>query len=52
MLRSMLPLVMRIALAAAVLAGASGVFADPPFDNAQHHDIKLVGTNDLQARST
>ena len=52
MLRSMLPLVMGIALAAAVLAGASGVFADPPFDNAQHHDIKLVGTNDLQARST
>src|SRR5262249_57465264 len=52
MLRSILALVMGIALAAALLAGAGGVYADPPFDNEQPHDMKLVGTNDLQARST
>src|SRR5215472_1612678 len=52
MLRSMLPLVIGTALAVALLAGAGGVFADPPFDNEQHNGMKLVGTNDLQARST
>ncbi len=37
---------------AAVLAVTGGVFAGPPFDNEQHHDMQLIGTHDLQHRST
>jgi hypothetical protein len=40
------------ALAIALLAVTSGVFGGPPFGNEQHHDMQLIGTNDLQHRST
>jgi hypothetical protein len=39
------------ALAIAVLA-TTGAPAGPPFGNQQHHDMQLIGTNDLQHRST
>jgi hypothetical protein len=45
------PMIFGAALAA-VLAVTGGVFAGPPFDNEQHHDMQLIGTNDLQHRST
>src|SRR5262249_53197968 len=39
--------------AAVMLAITGGVVAGPDkFDKEQHHDMNLVGTNDLQARST
>src|SRR5262252_6141272 len=45
-------LVVGVAVGAALLIGVGGGFAGQPFDIQQAHDITLIGTNDLQHRST
>src|SRR5215510_8233948 len=54
MTRSKMLVIVGVVLAGTVLMVTAGVLAGPGdnFDQERHHDLKLVGTSDLQARST
>ena len=45
-------LVVGVTIGAGLLAGVGAGFADQPFDIQQQHNMTLIGTNDLQHRST